>query len=247
MTSESTANQKGFLPYLWLYFRTAPLLSRMFLLAYFCVFLITPILGEPEPGGTDIWSSVTVVLGLTAVLVSSSISILHFNHGLKGSLRKTGRIIALMVMIPTIVFLLSTAISIITEDAVITLTRAAISFVVVVPLAIVILVLGESILTGRDGSRSFPIILAFLVIFLIIYTFGTIFFINGLAAYSDGRSVNFLDSLYLSGLSFTTLGYTDILPVGVGKSLVILEAISGYLVLGLITAIFIENVVRSRD
>jgi hypothetical protein len=59
--------------------------------------------------------------------------------------------------------------------------------------------------------------------------------------------VSFVDSLYVSGLSFTTLGYTDVLPVGVGKSLAIFEAISGYLVLGLIAAIFIENVIQSRE
>jgi hypothetical protein len=37
------------------------------------------------------------------------------------------------------------------------------------------------------------------------------------------------------------------LPAGVGKSLAIFEAISGYLVLGLIAAIFIENVIQSRE
>jgi hypothetical protein len=211
------------------------------------VFLITPILGQPGPGSTNIWNSIAVVVGLSVVLVFSSISIFLFNRGLEGEVRKTGRIIALLASVPTAIFLLSTAISIITADAVISLTRAAVSFVVVVPLVIVIFVLGESILTGHDGSRRFPILLAFVVIFLIIYTFGTIFFINGLLANSNGDPVSFVDSLYVSGLSFTTLGYSDILPVGLGKSLAIFEAISGYLVLGLIAAIFIENVIQSRE
>jgi hypothetical protein len=245
--AESIEDQKGFLAYLRLYFGTAPFPSRAFLFAYFAVFLITPVLGEPEPSGDNMWNSVAVVVGLSAVLVLSSISVFHFNRGLKSEVRKTGRLIAMMIVVPTVVFLLSTLISIVTADAVISLTRAAVSFVVVVPLVIVILVLGESILTGRDGSRRFPIFLAFLAIFLIIYSFGTIFFINGLLANPNGDPVSFIDSLYVSGLSFTTLGYTDVLPVGVGKSLAIFEAISGYMVLGLIAAIFIENVIQSRE
>jgi voltage-gated potassium channel Kch len=53
----------------------------------------------------------------------------------------------------------------------------------------------------------------------------------------------FLESLYFSFVTFTTLGYGDIYPVSsLGMIAVILEVTLGYLMLGLLVAIFSKRV-----
>ncbi len=47
-----------------------------------------------------------------------------------------------------------------------------------------------------------------------------------------------LDYLYFSYVTFTTLGYGDIQPVGVCRAVSATEAISGYLLLGVLVATF---------
>ncbi len=47
---------------------------------------------------------------------------------------------------------------------------------------------------------------------------------------------SFTDSLYYSVATFTTLGYGDFYPVGVGRAIAGLEALTGYVVLGLLAS-----------
>lgn len=47
---------------------------------------------------------------------------------------------------------------------------------------------------------------------------------------------SFLTSLYYSVVTFTTLGYGDFYPQGVGRALAALEALTGYLVLGILAS-----------
>jgi hypothetical protein len=50
--------------------------------------------------------------------------------------------------------------------------------------------------------------------------------------------------LYLSAVTITTLGYGDIVPTGdsaVGRSLVIVEAVLGFVLLGLFVALLLQT------
>ncbi|HHO55300.1 MAG TPA: two pore domain potassium channel family protein, partial [Trueperaceae bacterium] len=55
---------------------------------------------------------------------------------------------------------------------------------------------------------------------------------------------NFLNSLYFSFVTFTTLGFGDISPISsIAKFLVILEVFIGYLMLGLLVTIISKKVI----
>jgi voltage-gated potassium channel Kch len=54
---------------------------------------------------------------------------------------------------------------------------------------------------------------------------------------------SFWDPLYFSFVTFTTLGYGDIVPIsGIAKLLVILESFAGYIMGGLLVAILARKV-----
>ncbi|WP_341235047.1 potassium channel family protein [uncultured Sulfitobacter sp.] len=55
-----------------------------------------------------------------------------------------------------------------------------------------------------------------------------------------------LDILYFSFVTFTTLGYGDFSPVGVCKGFAALEAIVGYLSLGIFAALLVTYLARNQ-
>ncbi|MCX6650955.1 MAG: ion channel [Methanomassiliicoccales archaeon] len=96
----------------------------------------------------------------------------------------------------------------------------------------------------------------FLTIVLIIYTFATVYYVNGLLEKADPAgdflstsviNVSFEDSMYYSGLIFTTLGSSEIIPIGIGQGVTLFESVTGYLVLGFLTAIFIQAIITGRE
>ena len=73
---------------------------------------------------------------------------------------------------------------------------------------------------------------------LLVFIFALIYVHFGLLS-SGGKTINsILDSFYFSVITFTTLGYGDVLPTGtLGKLVVVAEVISGYIFLGLLVTI----------
>ncbi|TMV06862.1 two pore domain potassium channel family protein [Ruegeria sediminis] len=55
------------------------------------------------------------------------------------------------------------------------------------------------------------------------------------------------DALYFSYVTFTTLGFGDLLPVGMCRFIAVAEAITGYVLLGLLVAAAVGVYGRDRD
>lgn len=90
---------------------------------------------------------------------------------------------------------------------------------------------------------------------LVILFFSLIFLFTGLSygdetiIFSFSNSFNenlmhFFNSLYFSVVTFTTLGYGDILPVGISKLFAGLEALLGGFILALFVVVFVKKMTR---
>ena len=90
---------------------------------------------------------------------------------------------------------------------------------------------------------------------MVILLFTCIFFITGLT-YSDEiiqvsynasikeNTTDLLNALYFSVVTFTTLGYGDILPIGISKLFAGIEALLGGFILALFVVVFVKKMTR---
>jgi len=242
--------QSGPLGYFEHFFREARIPSKGILIAYFVVFLITPLYGLPESQGQVRFLSGSIVAILATVQVLALITLMIFNRRHEhAQLKVTGKYIFLTILIIFILFALSFTVTIFFGNVPSWALRGMTSVAMTFPLLLVVSVLVQSIIFMGRTNRipRLPIFLAFVMIFLLIYTFGTFYFINGLIARANGVPLNFADSLYASGLAFTSLGFIDAFPVGFGKVLAIFESISGYITIALITTIFLQTTLGMRN
>lgn len=102
------------------------------------------------------------------------------------------------------------------------------------------------------GERPLRIVL---ISALVILLFSFIFFMTGLS-YNDDMIMfsasasslenlqDFLNSLYFSVVTFTTLGYGDILPLGISKFFAGIEALLGGFILALFVVVFVKKMTR---
>lgn len=102
------------------------------------------------------------------------------------------------------------------------------------------------------GERPLRIVL---ISALVIILFSFIFFLTGLnyndeiIMFSFSNSFienisNFSNSLYFSVVTFTTLGYGDILPMGISKLFAGIEALLGGFILALFVVVFVKKMTR---
>jgi len=88
---------------------------------------------------------------------------------------------------------------------------------------------------GRSFSKFFTWVAVVVVLFAVLYS---------IIPNTLSQPNNFLNSLYFSFVTFTTLGFGDISPISsIAKFLVILEVFIGYLMLGLLVAIISKKVI----
>ena len=188
---------------------------------------------------------VFTVVGI--VFFSAAVTILFFIRTAPDDIRITGKRIAIIVLISTMVLLVSTVTMVFLGSEMSVWLRASASMVIAVPLvffaaALVGLILKQEV--SRNGALV-PLILTFTVIFTIIYIFASIYYVNGLIYVTSGGAVTFSDSLYFSGMVFTTLGDPIIYAHGIGQFLTVFEAICGFMVIGLMTAIIVQAAIST--
>ncbi|HNU35817.1 MAG TPA: ion channel, partial [Methanomassiliicoccales archaeon] len=200
----------------------------------------------------------TVFSGLTSVF--SLMIFVIYNATMKETdirLRKAGMGVCISISIPIVLYSLTILMTLLTGNEVIAVLRATSSTVILVPLLLIVIMLVESVIRQgivQKGSKV-PLGLVLLTIVLIMYTFATVYYVNGLLTWAPTStggsgpvlaSIGFEDAMYYSGLIFTTLGSSEIVPLGLGKSVTVFESISGYIVLGFLTAVFIQAIIAKR-
>ena len=102
------------------------------------------------------------------------------------------------------------------------------------------------------GERPLRIVILSAIVILL---FTCIFFITGLNASGEIIQISFnasmkenifelLNTLYFSVVTFTTLGYGDILPIGISKLFAGIEALLGGFILALFVVVFVKKMTR---
>ena len=250
-------SSSGIFDYFDRFFRISGLPSKLVVAAFFTVFLIVPILGGPSKDSAGRLESGIVFFGLNIVFFTTGAVLYRFNRKLTDArIRRSGTVVLVMILLSISVYSILALLSLVLGSEVVSVLRVSSSVVIILPPVFVITLLVESVIRRgivQTHSRV-PLFLVFLTILLTMYTFATIYFVNGLLVRTDIFStsntllpVSFGDSFFFSGLIFTTLGSSDIFPVGIGKEVMLFEAVSGYLVLGFLTAIFIQAIVSTRE
>jgi hypothetical protein len=247
---------RGVYDYFFKFFGEAGLPAKLVFAAFFLVFLIVPILGGPSSANAKSLESGLVFFGLNFVFYLTAAVLYRFNQGLNDPrLEHSGKVIMAMIVVPISIYSFLAVFSAVLGSEVISVLRVSSSVVIIIPLVLVISLLVESVIRrGISQSHSrVPLVLVFVTILLIMYTFAIIFFVNGLLVKTSTPTgttlvpVDFEDAFFFSGLIFTTLGSSDIFAIGVGKGLMLFESVSGYLVLGFLTAIFIQAIITARE
>lgn len=104
----------------------------------------------------------------------------------------------------------------------------------------------------KESRFSTEIFYALLVIYSIVITgFALIYFILSfqgiiLVEYGELNQVNMIGSLvhsfYFSGVTLLTIGYGDVIPVGIGRLVAMIEALLGYI----LPTAFVLRLVQTR-
>jgi len=102
------------------------------------------------------------------------------------------------------------------------------------------------------GERPLRVIIFSLIV---IFLFATLYFFAGLSFSGDSLAFDpalgwwantkiFLSALYFSVVTFTTLGYGDLAPIGIARALAALEAFLGSFILALFVVVFVKKMTR---
>ncbi len=240
----------NFFAYFLRFMTEAPIYSRIILIVYFTMYLLAPIFGKPvEAGGNELVSGIGLGI-FDIVLLVASLAIFHYNRNLSGNCLTTGMIVFLIMISPVVLLGIALFLGAISGAVIVPLLAAASSALFLVPLVFTVIILIEGVIHyhNKEGENLLLIGMAFFSIFLMMYTFATIYHLNGLVNYDSGAPVtNFYEVFYFSGVTWTTLGYGDMVPTGMGKILSVIESMMGWVLMSLITAIFLRILIGGAE
>lgn len=245
---QEKAKNSNLLEYFQTYLRTVGPTQRIVLVAYFAIMLIVPLYRVTSTSVDLAGNGGLVVLVVLAVQALFVYGVHRFNRTCSEDCRPMGKSTFRMVALPVVLLAIACFITVVLHDEVPTwFTQILISVSIVIPLGLVIIILAESIFQIRPNeSLIIPFLMILVTDFLIIYVFGAVYFINDLVVTNDGSLGEFIDALYVSGQAFTTLGFSTAQPTGIGQLLVIFEALAGFLILSLLTALFLQTIFSRR-
>ncbi|TFJ91471.1 potassium channel family protein [Lentibacillus salicampi] len=109
----------------------------------------------------------------------------------------------------------------------------------------------------RDSRFSAELFYTLLMIYLVvIFGFGLIYFVlsmNHVLLVENGelREVSvlgsFIHSFYFSGVTLLTIGYGDIIPLGIGRLLALIQALIGYVLPTAFVLRLVQSNQQNRD
>lgn len=247
MSSGTTAiRMPNFFEYFFAFMTSAPWLSRIAMLAYFVMYLINPVLGRSSPEQTGALMSGARFAILGTILFLASMSVYLFNRNLTGQKRRTGVLVFLIMILPVFVSLIALLLGALAEGLVAPVIIAASSLHLVFPLLLMVIILMEGVIhfNNQEAESVLLIVFTFVAMLLMVYTFACLYYVNGLVTIAGSEALpTFYDVFYFSGVTWTTLGYGDMVPVGAGKMLAVFESMLGWVLMSLMTAIFLRVLV----
>lgn len=250
ISRDVTLRMPDFFDYFLRFMTDAPIYSRIILTVYFTMYLLAPVFGTPvEAGGSELISGVGIAI-FDVVLLMASLAIFSYNRKLVGKELTTGTIIFLIMISPVVLLAVALLLGVLSGAVIVPLLAAASSALFLVPLVFTFIILIEGVIHyhNQEGENLLLISMAFFSIFLMMYTFATIYHLNSLVYYADGTPVTgFYDMFYFSGVTWTTLGYGDMIPTGMGKILIVVESMMGWVLMSLITAIFLRILIGGAE
>ncbi|MDG2392089.1 MAG: potassium channel family protein, partial [Thalassotalea sp.] len=102
---------------------------------------------------------------------------------------------------------------------------------------------------GEEPLRVVNFSIILILICSLLYLFTGIQFEGNVYSYSSSQSFGdnlmlFLHCIYYSVVTFTTLGYGDITPVGISRAIAATEAFTGSFTIALFVVVFVKKMTR---
>jgi len=102
---------------------------------------------------------------------------------------------------------------------------------------------------GEKPIRVIVFSLAMIILFATLYFFAGLSFSGDSLAFNPEASAwqnvkNYFSALYFSVVTFTTLGYGDLVPIGIARAFAALEAFLGSFTLALFVVVFVKKMTR---
>ncbi len=222
--------------------------GRVFMGVYFVLFFLSPLFGIDELEEMQTLISGTGLGGLNVALIMAALSVYHFNAKLPSEERRSGNMVFLLMLSPLLLgFVAGVYGTWLTGDPT-TFVNLALSLYIIIPFMLVYIIAFDGVIrfTACKEQSQMLVYISIISLFISIYTFAAIFYLNDLVVDANGLGVTFGDAFYYSGVTFTTTGYGDFIPVGLGRYLAVMEALVGIVTMSLFTAVFIRILGSSK-
>ena len=218
--------------------------GKAVLAIFFVLCLLIPFISGPEelgihPAKTTVSASMLLMIYLLTLL-----AMLLYNRKLSGAEHRTGMLILKISAAPLGLYAVVMVVALLNNSSLSQIVNLTSTVLTVLPVVLIIMMLLQLILSrGRYQHMQvggvYLVLAYFAAVFLMIFTFGTAYWLNAWFDPAGQINVGFVDVLYMSGLDFSTLGFVSMVPRGPGTLLAIVEAVSSYFIMALMAASFL--------